>query len=75
MKRMEKTGENLRREMRGAWNPLTIKMKEIERSHAGPNYLKYNWLDRQTRFLSSSKGSGNIVTLYGRIISLHRESI
>jgi hypothetical protein len=40
MERMEKTGEDLDREARGAWKPLTIRLDDIQRLHRNPNYLR-----------------------------------
>jgi hypothetical protein len=40
MERMEKTGEDLGREVRGVWKPLTMRLEDIEIPHRNQNYLR-----------------------------------
>jgi hypothetical protein len=40
MERMEKTDEDLGREARGVWKPLTIRLQDIEGRHRKQNYLR-----------------------------------
>jgi hypothetical protein len=75
MERMEKAGEDLGKEARFVWKPLTIRLEDIEGRHRNENYLRYKWMYGKRGSCQTAKRSIDTTARNGQIIDLERASM